>query len=114
MTDMEQMPYICALMKEVLRWRPIFPFTPDHVLTSDMEFEGYNFPASVGFVINGIAVCNECEDPDTFKPERWLDGHEADAWLKGIHAPRKGCTNEIVMRRETKCSCGWVTRILAF
>ncbi|KAJ5414506.1 cytochrome P450 [Penicillium cosmopolitanum] len=78
MTDMEQMPYICALIKEVLRWRPIFPFTPDHVLTSDMEFEGYHFPAGVGFVINGIPVCNECEDPGKFKPERWLDGHETD------------------------------------
>ncbi|KAJ5115848.1 cytochrome P450 [Penicillium angulare] len=79
MADMEQMPYVCAVIKEILRWRPIFPFTPDHVLTSDMEFEGYSFPAGVGFVINGIAVCEECEDADKFKPERWLDGHETDA-----------------------------------
>ncbi|KAJ5731143.1 uncharacterized protein N7483_005651 [Penicillium malachiteum] len=79
MTDMDKMPYICASIKEVLRWRPIFPFTPDHVLTSDMEFEGYHFPAGVGLVINGIAVCEECEDPDIFNPERWLDGHETDA-----------------------------------
>ncbi|KAJ5555994.1 hypothetical protein N7513_003636 [Penicillium frequentans] len=76
--DMEQMPYICALIKEVLRWRPIFPLTPDHVLTTDMEFEGYHFPPGVGFVINGIPVCNDCEEPDAFKPERWLDGHETD------------------------------------
>ncbi|KAE8325983.1 cytochrome P450 [Aspergillus sergii] len=77
--DLGNMPYICAMIKELLRWRPIFPFTPDHVLTSDMEFEGYNFPAGVGFVINEIPVCNECEDPEDFKPERWLDGHETDA-----------------------------------
>ncbi|OQE41136.1 hypothetical protein PENCOP_c005G06812 [Penicillium coprophilum] len=77
-TDMAQMPYICAFIKEILRWRPMFPLLPDHMLTSDLEFEGYKFPAGVGFVINGIAVGNECEDPDTFKPERWLDGHEAD------------------------------------
>jgi cytochrome P450 len=32
--DLEKMPYICA-MAEPLRWRPIFPFTPGHVLTSD-------------------------------------------------------------------------------
>ncbi|KAL4894872.1 cytochrome P450 [Aspergillus ambiguus] len=77
--DMEQLRYICAMVKELLRWRPIFPFTPDHTLTSDMEFEGYHFPAGVGFVINEIPVCNECEDPGEFKAERWLDGHETDA-----------------------------------
>ncbi|KAL4959076.1 cytochrome P450 [Aspergillus stella-maris] len=76
--DLEQMPYVCAMIKELLRWRPIFPFTPDHVLTSDMEFEGYHFPAGVGFVVNEIPVCNECDDPEDFLPERWLDGHETD------------------------------------
>ncbi|KAK2812640.1 hypothetical protein FQN50_001286 [Emmonsiellopsis sp. PD_5] len=78
LSDMEQMPYICALIKELLRWRPIFVFTPDHCLTADMEFEGYSFPAGTGFVINEVPVGNECEDPESFIPERWLDGHEAD------------------------------------
>ncbi|KAF9893637.1 hypothetical protein FE257_010949 [Aspergillus nanangensis] len=77
--DMERMPYVCAMIKELLRWRPIFPLVPEHELTADMEFEGYHFPAGVGFVINEIPVCNECEDPEDFEPERWLDGHETDA-----------------------------------
>lgn len=76
--DMESLRYICAMGKEVLRWRPIFPLTPDHVASQDIEFEGYYFPAGTGFVINGPAVCDECEDPDAFQPERWLDGHETD------------------------------------
>ncbi|KAI0534432.1 cytochrome protein [Xylaria digitata] len=76
--DMEDLRYICAMAKEIIRWRPIFPLTPDHTLSQDLEFEGYFFPAGVGFVINGPAVCNECEDPDDFKPERWLNGHETD------------------------------------
>ncbi|KAI9927605.1 hypothetical protein MW887_003225 [Aspergillus wentii] len=62
LNDMEELPYICAMIKELLRWRPIF-----------------RFPTGTGFVINEIPVCNECEDPEEFKPERWLDGHEADA-----------------------------------
>ncbi|PWY77889.1 cytochrome P450 [Aspergillus eucalypticola CBS 122712] len=77
--DLENLPYICALIKDILRRRPIFFLTPDHVLTSDMEFEGYHFPAGVGFVINEVPVCNECEDPEEFRPERWLDGHKTDA-----------------------------------
>ncbi|KAF1817362.1 cytochrome P450 [Eremomyces bilateralis CBS 781.70] len=79
LADMDALPYICAMIKEVLRWRPIFPLTPDHTATADFDFEGYHFPAGVGFVINGIPVCNACEDPDEFRPERWLDGHEMDA-----------------------------------
>ncbi|KAI4592851.1 hypothetical protein KJ359_010298 [Pestalotiopsis sp. 9143b] len=76
--DMDSLRYICAMAKEILRWRPIFILTPDHTLSQDLEFEGFFFPAGVGFVINEVAVCRECEDPDDFKPERWMDGHETD------------------------------------
>ncbi|KAI3535587.1 cytochrome P450 [Colletotrichum abscissum] len=78
LADMDDLRYICAMAKEILRWHVIFPLTPDHTTSADMEFEGYYFPAGTGFAINGPAVANECEDPDEFKPERWLDGHEAD------------------------------------
>ncbi|KAG7289919.1 hypothetical protein NEMBOFW57_006296 [Staphylotrichum longicolle] len=76
--DMDALGYICAMCKEVLRWRPIFPLTPDHTASQDIEFEGYYFPAGTGFTINGPAVCGECEEPERFMPERWLDGHEQD------------------------------------
>ncbi|KAK1753009.1 cytochrome [Echria macrotheca] len=78
MEDMERLRYVCALAKEVLRWRPLFLLTPDHTATKDIEFEGYMFPAGVSFVINEVAVATECEEPDKFEPERWMDGHEMD------------------------------------
>ncbi|KAB5527944.1 cytochrome P450 [Coniochaeta sp. 2T2.1] len=76
--DMDSLRYICALVKEVLRWKPIFVSFPEHASTADIEFEGYLFPQGVSFVPNGAAVCAECEEPDEFRPERWLDGHETD------------------------------------
>lgn len=70
------LPYISALIKELLRWRPVVPLIPQHQLTQDLEFEGYHFPRGTDFVINSIAVCAEVEEPGDFRPERWLDGHE--------------------------------------
>ena len=34
-------------------------------------------------VINEAAVSDECEEPEKFKPERFLDGHEQDV-LHGV------------------------------
>ena len=42
--DMSDMPYTCAVLKEVLRWRPVMPLIPQHRLTEDLEFEGFTFP----------------------------------------------------------------------
>ncbi|KZL77165.1 cytochrome P450 [Colletotrichum tofieldiae] len=78
LADMDDLRYICAMAKEILRWRPIFPIIPDHTASQDIEFEGYYFPAGTGFTINGPAVSYECDEPDEFRPERWLDGHETD------------------------------------
>ena len=78
LADMDSLRYICAMAKEVLRWRLIFPLVPDHTSTRDIEFEGYLFPAGTGFTINQRVVADECDEPDKFIPERWLDGNEMD------------------------------------
>ena len=86
-SDIDAMPYTCALVKEVLRWRPIVPVVPPHQLTQDLEFEGYHFPKGTEFLINSIPVCNAVDKPETFMPERWLDGNEsnigAGLWIFG-------------------------------
>ena len=76
MADMASMPYLCAILKEILRWRPTVPLIPPHQLTEELEYEGYVFPPGTSFLVNTIAVCSECENADKFKPERWLDGNE--------------------------------------
>jgi len=88
LADMCALPYICGVIKEVLRWRPTVPIIPPHELTEDMDFEGYSFPRGTCFVINSIAVCAECDKSDEFKPERWLqDGQQEnithDLWQFG-------------------------------
>ena len=76
--DIPQMPYTCALVKEVLRWRPAVPLVPQHQLTQDLEFEGYRFPAGTEFLVNSFPVAHYVDGPESFQPERWLDGNEAN------------------------------------
>ncbi|TGJ76804.1 hypothetical protein E0Z10_g10835 [Xylaria hypoxylon] len=78
MTDSSEMPYVAAMVKEVLRWRPTVPVIPPHQLTEDLEFDGYYIPAGTSFLINSVALSNEFDDPDEFRPERWIDGSEAN------------------------------------
>lgn len=75
--DIPKMPYTCALVKEVLRWRPVMPLVPPHQLTQDLDFEGFCFPAGTEFLINTFPVAHNVDGPNAFWPERWLDGNEA-------------------------------------
>ena len=85
--DIPKMPYTCALIKEVLRWRPVVPLIPQHQLTQDLEFEGYSFPAGTEFLINSFPVAHNVDGPNAFRPECWLDGNEASVtqglWVFG-------------------------------
>ena len=76
--DMVAMPYLCAFLKEIMRWRPAVPIIPQHQLIQDLEFEGYLFPAGTEFLINGVSVGKDFQEPQVFRPERWLDGNEGN------------------------------------
>ncbi|KAF2971861.1 hypothetical protein GQX73_g1675 [Xylaria multiplex] len=93
MTDLPEMPYIAAMVKEVLRWRPTVPVIPPHQLTEELEFDGYYIPAGTSFLINSMALSHEFDDPDTFRPERWIDGLEVNATANfwGFGGGRRTC-----------------------
>jgi cytochrome P450 len=68
--DMPPLPFVSAIVKELLRWRPLVPTIPPHNLMQDLAFENYFFPAGTSFVVNSVAVCGAVEDPEAFRPER--------------------------------------------
>jgi cytochrome P450 len=66
------MPYLCAVDKEVLRWRPTVPLMPQRVLVEDLDLEGYQFPTGTQFLVSPIFVCSHWyEILEEFRPERW-------------------------------------------
>ncbi|KAE8312640.1 cytochrome P450 [Aspergillus transmontanensis] len=105
--DLPRLPYMCAVVKEVLRWRPIVPLVPQRVLVEDLEFEGYRFPAGTEFLINSVPVCSKgYERPTEFWPERWLEndvsggGIEQGLWQFAFSGGKRSCVGYKLAQKE--------------
>ncbi|KAK7042875.1 cytochrome P450 [Favolaschia claudopus] len=69
--DEEALPYAAAVVREVIRWRPVAPIGAPHRLSTDDEYQGYHLPA--GSLVFGNAWRKLYgSDPEAFKPERFL------------------------------------------
>ncbi|KAG0743088.1 hypothetical protein G6F24_016343 [Rhizopus arrhizus] len=75
--DIDQFPYMLCVQKEVQRFRPGTTFGLPHMTTGDITAQGYFVPkGSMLFSSMWAMHQNEAfyEDPDRFKPERYMDG----------------------------------------
>ncbi|KAH6906083.1 cytochrome P450 [Coprinopsis sp. MPI-PUGE-AT-0042] len=73
--DLERLPYIQAVVKEVSRWHTVVPLGVPHAATNDDDLNGYRIPAGTLVITNNWAILhdpNVFEDPMEFKPERYL------------------------------------------
>jgi cytochrome P450 len=78
-SDVPNLPYIQAMVKEVLRWRPVLPFSLPHATTEDDWYNGMFIPKGTIFLSN-LWQCHHDpsfygEDAASFKPERFLDAN---------------------------------------
>ncbi|KAF2124167.1 cytochrome P450 [Dothidotthia symphoricarpi CBS 119687] len=92
-SDLENLPYIVAIMKETHRWHPVAPMGLPHCSTAEDVFEGYRIPkgslviANIWWFTHDPAVY---ADPMVFRPERHLDTptHKAEPdprnWIFGF------------------------------
>ncbi|OJT03486.1 O-methylsterigmatocystin oxidoreductase [Trametes pubescens] len=73
--DQDSLPYVCAVIKECLRWRAIVPLGIPHRLIEDDEYRGYFIPKGT-LVISNIWAYSRDEsrfpDPEASTPERFL------------------------------------------
>ncbi|KAI0827125.1 CyP450 monooxygenase [Trametes gibbosa] len=79
--DQDALPYVCAVVKECLRWHAIVPLGIPHRLIEDDEYRGYHIPKGTLVIPNIWAYSHDAArypDPDAFKPERFLKEGKID------------------------------------
>lgn len=77
LADRAQLPYIVAVVREVLRWRTGLPLGVPHTAEADDFYEGMFIPKGTALLPN-ILPCNSDpavygDDAAAFRPERHLD-----------------------------------------
>ncbi|PPQ94347.1 hypothetical protein CVT25_000402 [Psilocybe cyanescens] len=86
--DRDSLPYIDAVVKEVLRWRPIVPLGLLHATSFDDIYDGYFIPKGTIVMANIWAIANDkniYEKPEIFNPDRYFD-NDGKLTTEGIHS----------------------------
>ncbi|XP_020590254.1 cytochrome P450 76C2-like [Phalaenopsis equestris] len=76
-SDIPQLRYICAVVKETFRLHPAIPLLIPHCPSSQSAIGGYSVPAGTTVFVNVWAIhrdpCLWGKDAEEFRPERFLE-----------------------------------------
>ncbi|KAG5523007.1 hypothetical protein RHGRI_034975 [Rhododendron griersonianum] len=97
--DLDQMPYLKAVIKETLRLHPPIPIIVPRESTKDVQVKGYDIAAGTRVLVNAWAIGQDSaswDEPEEFRPERFLNGRSIDFRghdfeLIPFGAGRRGC-----------------------
>ncbi|KAH6918176.1 cytochrome P450 [Coprinopsis sp. MPI-PUGE-AT-0042] len=74
-SDLPNLPYLQAFVKELSRWHSVVPLAVPHIAREDDEYNGYFIPKGTAVLGNTWAIMHDPEifdEPMEFKPERYL------------------------------------------
>jgi cytochrome P450 len=98
-SDLQDLPYIQAILKETFRLHPPAPFLVPHHSIEACQVEGYIIPANTRVIVNVWAIGrdpNTWENPLKFDPDRFMKHPEIDVQgqdfsLLPFGSGRRGC-----------------------
>ncbi|OQU95755.1 hypothetical protein CLAIMM_01928 [Cladophialophora immunda] len=99
--DKEALPYMDAMIKEILRWRPVSAGGIPHAVIQDDEYLGYHIPAGATVIGNHWSIHLDEDvyrDPDTFNPDRWIE--DPSLPLAPFGFGRRICTGQHLARNS--------------
>ncbi|KAL2008555.1 hypothetical protein VTN00DRAFT_6749 [Thermoascus crustaceus] len=107
--DRDRLPYIQAIVEEILRWRTIIPGGVPHATLKEDNYMGYHIPK--GAMVIGLhwsMAMDErvFEKPLEFRPERWLeqkkseDGSGTNNSVSTFGFGRRICTGRHIARNS--------------
>jgi len=110
--DEEALPYVSAIVKEVLRWKTVTPIAIPHYLAVEDEYRGYRIPAGSVVVGNAWAILNDEEvypDSQTFKPERFLLDGKLNPAIRDPDVAAFGFGRRVCPGKHMAAASLWIT-----
>ncbi|KAI8307481.1 Transcriptional activator protein acu-15 [Colletotrichum sp. SAR11_240] len=99
--DDQSIPYIRALVRESLRYFTVLRLSLPRATNKDFVFEGKVIPKGTVVFLNSWACNMDTEvwdDPEVFRPERWLENPEAPMFTYGMGY--RMCAGTLLANRE--------------
>ncbi|CAL1709841.1 unnamed protein product [Somion occarium] len=80
--DRPSLPYVQALILEILRWQPVAPLSMPHSTSSSDTYRGYYIPKGAIVIGNAWSILHDPQhypNPFSFNPERFLKNGRLDS-----------------------------------
>lgn len=100
-SDKDKLPYVHAVIQEVLRWRPVAAGGVPHAVTENDEYMGYRIPKGATVIANHWAISHDDElfpNPEVFDPERWIQN--PDLPVAAFGHGRRTCFGQHIARNS--------------
>ncbi|KAF9002124.1 cytochrome P450 [Cyathus striatus] len=81
LSDRKSLPYVEAILQEVLRWNTVVPSGVPHRSITDDVYNGMFIPKGTVVIANAYAILRDetmYTDPDSFNPDRYLPKPEGN------------------------------------